>query len=204
VIEAAYNCPSKGPHLLASSADGTTLYISAKEGDVSVFDTETRVFTAAIPVRALGVESGIGSGSEGITLSPDGRSLIAIDNSNGDLRVFDSLTNREIDRVPMTMQTLSNQKRSRLGKLMFSPDGRHLVVTGYAGGCAWLVDPNDLRRQTLVPVAKGPMGMAFTPDGGSVIVSSHDNGLLTRIDLEKQTPVTAYDGGAGIEVLTFY
>ena len=129
---------------------------------------------------------------------------MAIDNIQGDLRVIDVAGNREIDRVPMIAQALTNPKRSRLGKLMFSPDGKHLVVTGYTGGNCWLVDAGDFRRQTLVPVAKGPMGMAFPPEGGSVIVTSHDSGLLTRIDLASQRAVAAYDGGAGVEVLTYY
>ena len=67
-------------------------------------------------------------------------------------------------------------KRSRLAKLMFSPDGRHLIVTAYAGGMAWRLDPNDYRSQTQIPVAKGPQGIAFAPDGRTALVSSHDSG----------------------------
>jgi DNA-binding beta-propeller fold protein YncE len=203
-VEAIHDVPVKGPHLICSSADGSRLYVSAKEGDITVFDTVARRFVGSISVRSPGVESGNGSGTEGITPTPDGTHLIAIDNDRGDLRVIDTATLREVDRIPMTLQALTNPKRSRLGKLAFSPDGRHLVVTGYTSGNCWLLDPADYRRQTLVPVAKGPMGMAFPPEGGSVIVSSHDSGLLTRIDLESRREVAAYDGGAGIEVLTWY
>ena len=203
-IEASYDVPVIGPHILCSNADGSRLYISAKEGDITVFDTARRTFIASIPVRAPGIETGNGSGTEGITPTPDGRHVLAIDNDRGDLRVIDTATDREIDRVPMQMQALTNPKRSRLGKLMFSPDGRHLVVTAYTSGNCWLLDPADYRRQTLVPVAKGPMGMAFPPDGQSVIVTSHDSGILTRIDLTTKRPAAAYDGGTGIEVLTYY
>lgn len=212
-IEASYDADVKGPHLICASPDGTRLYISAKEGDIAVFDTAARKFAGRVSVRAAhaegvsptrGLESGNGSGTEGITPTPDGKRLIAIDNDRGDLRVVDTATLREIDRVPMAAQAFSNPKRSRLGKLMFSPDGRHLVVTAYTSGNCWVIDAADYRKQALVPVAKGPMGMAFPPDGGSVIVTSHDSGLLTRIDLATKTAVAAYDGGAGIEVLAFY
>jgi DNA-binding beta-propeller fold protein YncE len=203
-VEADYDVPVKGPHIVCATVDGKRLYISAKEGDITVFDTERRSFIASIPVRVPGVDSGNGSGTEGITPTPDGNRIVAIDNDRGDLRVIDMATHREIDRVPMTQQALSNIKRSRLGKLMFSPDGKHLVVTAYTSGNCWLIDAADYRRQTLVPLAKGPMGMAFPPEGGSVIVTSHDSGLLTRIDLVSRRAVTAYDGGAGIEVLTYY
>ncbi len=203
-IEAVYDCPAKGPHILICSADGRRLYVSAKEGDVGVFDTTARAFIAAVSVRKSGVESGNGSGTEGIAPTPDGRRLVAIDNDMGDLRVIDAVTHQEVDRVAMQRQAFSNIKRSRLGKLAFSPDGRHLVVSAYTSGNVWLVDAADYRKQTLVPVAKGPMGMAFPADGKSVIVSSHDSGLLTRIELAEQRAVAAYDGGAGIEVLTYY
>lgn len=203
-VEATYDVPVIGPHLVCSSADGTRLYISAKEGDINVFDTASRRFLASVPVRAPDVESGNGSGTEGISPTPEGGRLVAIDNDRNDLRVIDTGSLREVDRVPLVMQVLSNPKRSRLHKLTFSPDGRHLVVTGYTSGNCWLIDAADYRRQTLVPVAKGPMGIAYPSDGRSVIITSHDSGLLTRIDLETKKPVAAYDGGAGIEVMTFY
>jgi DNA-binding beta-propeller fold protein YncE len=109
-----------------------------------------------------------------------------------------------VDRVSLAQIPPANPKRSMLAKAMFSPDGRHLVVTAYAGGVAWIIDAADLRRQTVVPVAKGPQGMAFPPDGGSVIVACHDSGVLTCIDLGSRLAGPVYDGGSGIEVLAFY
>jgi YVTN family beta-propeller protein len=203
-VEAAWDCPARGAHLLALLPDESRLYVSAKEGDLAVFDTARRAFTARVPLRDPGIESGNGSGSEGLSPTPDGRRLLVIDNARNDLRVIDTATDTELDRVPLEMCPLSNPKRSRLAKLMFSPDGRHLVVTCYAGGLAWVIDAADLRRQAVVPVAKGPQGMAFPPDGKSVLVASHDSGLLTRIDLASGRAVAACDGGAGIEVLAFY
>ena len=203
-IEAAYDCPAKGAHLLAQLPDESKLYISSKEGDLAAFDPAARVFTGRVPLRAPDVMSGNGSGSEGLMPTPDGGRLVVIDNIKNDLRVIDTKTDTEIDRVPLQMWALSNPKRSRLAKLMFSPDGAHLVVTCYAGGLAWVIDAADLRQQVVVPVAKGPQGMAFPPDGASVLVASHDSGLLTRVDLASKRAVAAYDGGAGIEVLAHY
>jgi YVTN family beta-propeller protein len=157
-----------------------------------------------VAVRAPGVESGNGSGSEGVMPTPAGDRVIVIDNASNDLRVIDVRTDTEVDRVPLVASPPTNPKRSRLAKLMFSPDGRHLVATSYASALAWVIDAADLRRQAPVPVAKGPQGMAFPPDGKSVIVASHDSGLLTRIDLAEARAVAAYDGGNGIEVLAYY
>jgi DNA-binding beta-propeller fold protein YncE len=203
-IEAAYDCPSKGAHQMALLPDESKVYASCKEGDLAVLDRRSRSWTAGVPMRAPGVASGNGSGSEGVMPTPAGDRLIVIDNDRNDLRVIDTRTDAEVDRVPLLSSPPSNPKRSRLAKLMFSPDGRTLVVTSYASALAWVIDAADLRRQTLVPVAKGPQGMAFPPDGRSVIVSSHDSGLLTRIDLAEPRAVAAYDGGSGIEVLAYY
>jgi len=203
-IDAAYDCPAKGAHQIAMLPGESKLYVSAKEGDLAVFDRARRSFTASVPLRAPGVMGGNGSGSEGLMPTPAGDRLIVIDNANNDLRVIDAKTDKEVDRVPLNGLAPSNPKRSRLAKLMFSPDGRHLVVTCYAGGVVWVIDAADLRRQVAVPVAKGPQGMAFPPNGSSVIVASHDSGLLTRIDLDSKRAVAAYDGGGGIEVLAFF
>jgi DNA-binding beta-propeller fold protein YncE len=203
-VEAAYQCPAKGPHVLALLPDESKIFVSSKEGDLTVFDPARRAFVASVPVGAHGVTSGNGSGSEGVMPTPDGRWVIAIDNHQGDLRVIDAKDYREVDRIPLALNAPSNVKRSRLAKLMFSPDGQELVVTAYAGGLVWVIDANDLRAQTLVPVAKGPQGMAFPPDGDSVLVSSHDSGLLTRINLAEARATASYDGGAGIEVLAYY
>jgi DNA-binding beta-propeller fold protein YncE len=56
-----------------------------------------------------------------------------------------------------------------------------MVTTRDGAGLVWLIDAAEYRRQAVV--AKGPMGIAIPPDGRTVVVSSHDSGLLTRIDL---------------------
>jgi YVTN family beta-propeller protein len=203
-IEASYDCPSKGAHQMALLPDESKVYVSCKEGDLAVFDRGHRTWTAAVPLRAPGIMSGNGSGSEGVMPTPAGDRVVVIDNASNDLRVIDTRTNTEVDRVPLVLSPPTNPKRSRLAKLMFSPDGRHLVATSYASALAWVIDATDLRRQAPVPVAKGPQGMAFPPDGKSVAVASHDSGLLTRIDLTEPRAVAAYDGGSGIEVLAWY
>jgi YVTN family beta-propeller protein len=203
-IEASYDCPSHGPHVLSLTPDGKKIYLSCKEGALAVFDVASRAFGASVAIGEPGVTKGNGSGCEGVAPTPDGRRLLVFDNERNDLHVIDITTDTEIDRVPMTFNAFSNVKRSRLTKLMFSPDGRHLIVTAYSGGMAWHIDPNDYRRQTAIPVAKGPQGIAFSPDGKTALVSSHDSGLLTRIDLDEKRAVASFDGGSGIEVMAYY
>jgi DNA-binding beta-propeller fold protein YncE len=203
-IEAVHDAPAKGAHLVEKLPDGSKLYISAKEGDLAAFDLGRRAFTTTIPIGREGISSGNGSGSEGLAPTPDGRRLIVIDNDRTELREIDVAADREIDRVPLLPYVLTNVKRSRLAKLAFSRDGRILVVTSYATALAWIIEAANYRAQTMIPLAKGPMGIAFPADGRTAIISSHDSGLLTRIDLEERRVLSAHDGGGGIEVMAFY
>ncbi len=203
-IEATYAIPGKGAHLIAALPDETKLYLSNKEGALAVFDFGKRAVTATIPMGAPGIAQGNGSGSEGVAASPDGTRVIVADNDASEIHVIDTGVDREIDRLPLTMNALSNVKRSRLIRLSFSPDGAHLIATNYASGLAWVIDGADYRWQTLVTVAKGPQGVAFAPDGKTALVANHDSGLLTQIDLAAKRAIAVYDGGAGIEVLSYY
>jgi DNA-binding beta-propeller fold protein YncE len=202
-IEAVYDVPGRGAHFIALLPDESKLYVSNKESAAQVFDTVQRRFVATIAL-ANPTASGNGSGFEGMAVSPDGKQLIIFDNATSDLHVIDARTNKEVKRVPLSGIALTNAKRTRLIKAMFSPDGRTLVAIAYATGQAWVINARDYRKQKQVAVAKGPQGIAFDPDGKTVIVSSHDSGLLTRIDLRTGQALKSYDGGGGIEALAFY
>jgi len=203
-VEKAYDIPAKGSHFVVSLPDESKLYISNKESEVAVFDIGQHSFVAAIPVGHPGILTGNGSGSEGLTPTPDGKRLLVIDNHRSDIRVIDTTNDREIDRVPLVMHPMTNIKRSRLCKLMFSPDGRSLVAVSYASGLAWIIDASDYRRQVPVAVAKGPFGIAFAPDSQTALIASHDSGLITQINLQTKVAINAYDGGNGIECLAYY
>ena len=201
-VEAVFDNPSKGGHIVELTPDETKLYVSAKEGPLGVFDLAERRFTATVPFAAPGAD-GIGAGSEGTAVTPDGRQLLVADNDEAALHVVDVAGDRTVGRVPLLPRVLTNPRRSRSAKLGFSADGRWLVVTAYATGLCWVIDAADLTHQRIVPVAKGPMGLLFEPQGDSVVVSSHDCGLFTRIDLASATPVAAFEGGTGVEVFAW-
>ena len=203
-IAGQYPCPGKGAHQMALSPDGKQVYVSHKEGPVGIFEIPSRTFSGTLKVSGQPRGSGNGSGSEGIMPTPDGRQVLLVDNAANDLLVFDAKTHREVDRIVLTGNVLSNPKRSRLAKILFSPDAATIAITAYAAGLVWLLDATDLRNQTPVNIAKGPQGMAFSPDGDTLLVSSHDSGLLTSIDRRTKKATAAHDGGSGIEVLCWY
>jgi YVTN family beta-propeller protein len=203
-IVETYGVPGKGSHLLVLLPDESKLYVSNKEAGVAVFDVRGRKFVATVPIANPEIGAGNGSGCEGITPAPDGGRILVVDNERSDLRVIDTATDLEVDRVPLAMHPPTNPRRTRVCKLMFSPDGRWLIVVSYATGLAWVIDGSDLRSQTPVAVPKGPFGIAFAADGATALISSHDNGVIVRIDLEAKQAAAAYPGGDGIECLAYY
>jgi DNA-binding beta-propeller fold protein YncE len=203
-VDAVYDNPSKGGHMMEKLPDESKLYVSAKEGALGAFDLKQRAYIATVPLAASGITSGNGSGSEGITVSPDGRRVVVCDNDTTALRVIDPATDKETARVQLEPFVHTNRKRSRMAKPAFSRDGKYLVAVSYASALTWVIDANDLSDQTMIPVAKGPMGISFPPGGESALITSHDSGLLTRIDLASRRAVAAYDGGNGIEVMAWY
>jgi len=203
-VEAAYPVPGRGAHFVVLTPDETKLYISNKEGPVAVFDLKARTFKTGPHFGKPGVTAGAGAGTEGLAMSPDGRRLVIADNDTSSIHLIDTATDKAVDAAPLANAPLQSSRKTRLIRLRYSPDGRTIVATTYAGAETWIIDAANIRRQMMTPVAKGPQGVAFDPDGKSVVVSSHDSGLLTRIDLKTGKPIATADGGDGIEVLSYY
>lgn len=200
-IISAIDCPGNGAHQMCFAPDWQTLYVSHKEGPIGVFDMASQSFIADIALSSQPRGSGNGSGSEGIMPTPDGKNILTIDNINNALRIFDEKSRREIRHIELEPAVLTNPKRSRLAKLMISPNGKTLAMTTYASAHVWLMDAEDYGNRQAVSIAKGPQGMTFSPDSKTLLVACHDSGLLTRIDVASRQAVSAHDGGSGIEVL---
>lgn len=169
--------------------------MSCKGGDLIVFDIDEGKAVAEIAVP---------KGTEGIAISPCGNRLFAVENAQQKLLCIDTETNRIVETIPLKGAVLSNPKTSRLVRLRISPDGKYLVSTNYASGVMHIHDAANPADHVMIAVAKGPQGVAFTADSKQVLVSNHDCGLITRVDLATATPLDCVNAGKGIEALTFY
>ncbi|MEP2532240.1 YncE family protein [Shimia sp.] len=185
----------KRPPFLEITPNGERIYVSCKLGNIIVFD---------VPNRSVVTEIDVPHGTEGIALSPDGTHLYAAENTRQDLLEIETATNRISRVIPLKGAVLSNPKTSRLIRLRFSPDGKYLVSTNYASGVMHIHDAADPAIHELLPIAKGPQGIAFDADSTHAIVSNHDCGLFTRIHLKTAKAVECVPAGKGIEALTYY
>jgi YVTN family beta-propeller protein len=190
-IEAALDTEGTG-HWSAVLPDASKAYVANKNDKlyVTVIDLKKRAIIARIPAP---------NGTEGITASPDGKWVVAVDHSEPKLLVIDPAT----DTVEVTIPLEGNTKASF--KPRFSPDGTKLLVCNLAERLVNIIDVADAHgKQQVIPVGKDPMGFAFAPDGKTVLVANHGDGTVSVIDLSQNRVVSTFTGGAGVESLSYY
>ena len=111
-----------------------------------------------------------------ITLSPDGKLVLA----------GDTLGNQILYLDPETGKILRRQTISDPYQLMFSPDGQVLTVTGLARNQVDLYAFNDATGLTLlhrVPARSMPSHIAYAPDSSVVYVSLQGSNRLMAISV---------------------
>jgi DNA-binding beta-propeller fold protein YncE len=138
---------------------------------ISVIDLKTGKMTAKVPAE---------NGTQGIAVSPDGRTVVAMDFSKPYLIVVDTATDTVRERI-----RLKNEAKAGF-KLFFSPDGSKLLTMGSGPSAPLLVfDARNLNApQKVLTVGKDPMGLAFSANGKTAVVANHGDGTISVIDLK--------------------
>jgi hypothetical protein len=187
--------PQQPPRTLEISDDGKTLYCTGKGDDIIVFDCDRKQIKNRIPLAG---------GATSLTAAPDGHRLISFDKAKQDLLIIDMNEDRIIESHEFRGAVLSSPKVSRFVHARYSPDGRYLATCNYAGGTAHLHDGNRPQDHVVIPVAKGPQGLAFSDDNTTLYVANHDCGIVTIIDVAAEKAIDWRPAGLGIEAFSFY
>ncbi|HLI82362.1 MAG TPA: cytochrome D1 domain-containing protein [Bryobacteraceae bacterium] len=178
-------------HWAAVLPDGRKAYAANKNDRpfVSVIDLKARKMIGRIPAP---------NGTEGITVSPDGKYVVAVDHVKPELIVIDPST----DAVLFNL-ALEGSPRGEF-KPRFTPDGSKLLVCSLSGQVN-IINVDDLHgKQVVLQVGKDPMGFAISPDGKTALVANHGDGTVSVIDLAQGRVVSSFKGGTGIETLSYY
>jgi DNA-binding beta-propeller fold protein YncE len=155
-----------------------------------VIDVHSRRVIDHIPIE---------HGTMGITVSPDGRTVLAADAAAPILHIISARTNREIGEVHV-------QDYDRgLYKVFYSPDGRY-VLTCLPTGQINIFNAADLESPQRVLHSPGTalMGFAFSADGRSAITGNHGQGTVSRFDLASGGITDTFAAGKGVETLAYY
>jgi YVTN family beta-propeller protein len=190
-IEAAIDTDGTG-HWAAVLPDGSKAYVANKNDRdfVSVIDLKARKMIGRVPMP---------NGTQGITASPDGRQVLAMDFSEPRFYVIDTVTDRIVETVEVEGNTIG-PFRAR-----FSPDGRTLITVNHVDSLANIYDGRDFRKpQMILGVGRQAFGIAYSPDGRTALVSNHGDGTISVIDLGTHRVVDTFTAGTGIETLSYY
>jgi YVTN family beta-propeller protein len=177
-------------HWLAVLPDGSKAYVANKNDKmfVTVIDLAARKQIGTMPMPR---------GTQGITASPDGKTVIALDFAEPTMAVIDTATDRVRERIALADATEAAYKA------YFSPDGKWLLTM--AGSVIDIFDAANLRApQRAVKVGASPMGIAFSADGKTALVANHGDGTVSVIDIATAKVTRTFTAGTGIETLTYY
>jgi YVTN family beta-propeller protein len=190
-IQAAIDTEGTG-HWSAVLPDASKAYVANKNDKlfISVIDLKKRSIVARIPAP---------NGTQGITASPDGKFVVAVDLAEPKLIVIDPVT----DTVEVTLPLEGNTRGSF--KPRFSPDGSKLLVCNLTESLVNVIDVADAHgKQQVIKVGKDPMGFAFAPDGKTALVANHGDGTVSVVDLSQNRVVSTFNAGSGVESLAYY
>jgi YVTN family beta-propeller protein len=177
-------------HWLAVLPDGSKAYVANKDDKpfVTVLDLAMRKQIATVPMPR---------GTQGITASPDGKRVIAMDIARPEIAVIDTATDAVLERIALANTT------DPAYKAYYSPDGKWLLTM--AGSSISIFDAANLRAaQRTVTVGASPMGIGFSADGKTALVANHGDGTVSVLDIATATVTRTFKAGTGIETLTYY
>jgi YVTN family beta-propeller protein len=179
-------------HWSAVLPDGSKAYVANKDDRkfVSVIDLKARKMIGRVPMP---------KGTQGITSSPDGKRVVAMDFTDPKFYVIDTATDKIIDTVTVEKNTIG-PFRAR-----YSPDGSVLITANHINSLANIFDARNLHApQKVLTVGQQAFGIAFSADGKTALVSNHGDGTISVIDVAKSQVVRTFKAGTGIETLAYY
>jgi YVTN family beta-propeller protein len=158
-----------GTHMLVMSNDGNLIFTSnIQSNSVSIYDRQGQPgsFVTTVPV---------GTGPEGIDISPDGREVWVAHSGDGGISIIGVDSKRVI-------QTLSiSTKRSN--RLKFTPDGKRVLVSDMDGDEVVVLDAQNRQQIKRIKMPGHPEGIQMEPNGSRAFVALSQEGVIAGIDL---------------------
>ena len=131
----------------------------------------------------------------GITISPDGRTVIAVDDIEPTLFLIDVAGGK----VDATVRLEGVPEAAQIAR--FSPDNKVLAVTSLKSNTVSLIDPS-FRQQVAVKVGDQPMDMAFR--GNELFVACQGDGSVHVVDIAQRRNKRHFKAGKGCESVGFF
>src|ERR1700728_3084160 len=178
---------STNGHRLIIAPDGSRLYTENEEdASVSVID---------LPARRLLGKIATPRPLAGITITPDGRTVIAVDDAQPTLFLIDTAAGQV--REELVLKDVP--KAAQIAR--YAPDNSLLHVLRLNSDTVSLIDPS-FKQQTAIKVGSQPMDMAFR--GDELFVACQGDGSMHVIDIPNRRHKTSFKAGTGCESVGFF
>ena len=156
------------PESFDITPDGARIVVSNEDTDeASLVDLESGEIFRTVPV---------GAEPEGVRINPDGTLAYVTGETDHDVTVLDTSTGDEITRI-----TVGHRPRD----LVFTPDGTYAYVSAEISGdvSEIVVAENRVSRTIALPEGSRSMGVALSPDAGTLYVANGRSKTVSVIDL---------------------
>ena len=186
-VVGAIHSGSTNGHRLIIAADGKRLYTENEEdGAISVIDLPARKLLGKIKTpRPLA----------GIAISPDGGTVVAVDDAEPTLFLIDTAAGHVREEIVLK----DVPKPAQIAR--YAPDNSLLGVTSLNSDTVSLIDPS-FREQTAIKVGSQPMDMAFR--GDELFVACQGDGSVHVIDIPGKRAKGSFKAGTGCESIGFF
>ena len=174
-------------HMVALTSDGKLGY-TANIADGSLSRIE---FSSSTPARVL---SGIGTQTEAIGLTPDGREAWLGSNNTGKVLIVN------VDQWKVTDSLQTSGFPYRIG---FTPNGRFAVVTNPQSNEIHVYDARMKARLGTMNVPDSPLGLIFGPDNRTAWITLAGSGEIAEVDLETRTVKRRLPAGPAPDGIAF-
>ncbi|MGB7034006.1 MAG: hypothetical protein WBD71_00655 [Xanthobacteraceae bacterium] len=183
----AIDSGSTNGHRLIIAPDGARLYTENEEdATVSVIDLRTRKLLGKIATpRPLA----------GIAITPDGGTVIAVDDAQPTLFLIDTAAGKV--REELVLKDVP--KAAQIAR--FAPDNSLFAVTSLNSDTVSLIDPS-FKAQTAIKVGSQPMDMTFR--GAELFVACQGDGSVHIVDIPGKRHKAQFQAGTGCESLGFF
>src|SRR5580704_12605885 len=177
-VVGAIKSGSTNSHRLIVAPDGQRLYTENEEdATVSVIDVPKRKLLGKIATpRPLA----------GIAISPDGRTVVAVDDAQPTLFLIDTAAGKVREEIVLK----DVPKPAQIAR--YAPDNSLLAVTSLNSDTVSLIDPS-FKQQTAIKVGSQPMDMAFR--NGELFVACQGDGSVHVIDIPGKRVKKSFQAG---------
>jgi YVTN family beta-propeller protein len=168
VIVRAITSSEEGMHMVAMPPRGNHAYVANRiSNSLTVLNS-----------KRLNIERHIalGSGPEGITVTPDGRLLLVALQDEGEVILL----------KPGGSRVLASLQAGRTPiRIAATPDSSTAIVSNRQSDDLTIIDLEERRVRTTVPVGRSPGGLAIDPEGRTAYVCNNDSNTVAVVSISE-------------------